>query len=232
MPQTRGRTMKRSSRRRSKNPSPYERAFKGPLIRVRRYRKPLALQTHNFCERSTVEDNLLCDGSVGLFRHFQLNEMAQSGEYINIFEEYKINKVVATFRYKANSTVAVGNNVNQVNEINPVLYFKVDHNSDSTSVSLENLKKSMKTREFQFTNDKPEFSVVLKPSVLVEADKVEGAIGTHYMPKWGQWLPVEEGAVGHYGLQAYCVAGSGGGLSQPGSLKVTYKIYFSCKNNN
>ena len=79
---------------------------------------------------------------------------------------------------------------------------------------------------------KPEFNVVLKPAVLVEADKVEGAIGTHYYPKWGQWLPVEEGAIGHFGLQAYCVAGSGGGTSQPGSLKVTYKIYFSMKNNN
>lgn len=195
-------------------------------------RKPLALQTHNFVERSTVEDNLLCDGSVGLFRHFQINEMAQSGEYINIFEEYKINKVVATFRYKANSTVAVGTSTNQVNEINPVLYFKVDHNSDSTAVSLENLKKSMQTKEHQFTNDKPEFSIAFKPAVLVEGSTIEGAIGTHYYPKWGQWLPVEEGAVGHFGLQAYCVAGSGGGTSQPGSLKVTYKIYFSMKSNN
>lgn len=193
---------------------------------------PLALQTHNFCERSTIEDNLLCDGSAGLFRHFQLNEMQQSGEYIQLFEEYRINKVVATFRYKANSTVAVGNSLYQVNEINPVLYFKVDHNSDSTTVSLADMKESMKTREHQFTNDKPEFSVVLKPAVLVEASTVEGAIGTHYYPQWKKWLPVEEGAIGHYGLQAYCVAGSGGGTSQPGSLKVTYKIYFSCKNNN
>ena len=199
--------------------------------RMRR-RIPLALKVHNFCERSTIEDNLLCNGSVGLFRHFQINEIAQSGEYINIFEEFRINKVVATFRYKANSTVAVGNNANQVNEINPVLYFKVDHNSDSTSVTLEDMKKSMKTREHQFTNDKPEFNVVLRPAVLVEASTVEGAIGTHYYPRWKKWLPVEEGAIGHFGLQAYAVAGSGGGLSQPGSLKVTYKIYFSMKNNN
>ena len=198
----------------------------------KRKRVPLALKTHNFCERSTIEDNLLCDGSVGLFKHFQLNEIAQSGEYINIFEEFRINKVVATFRYKANSTVAVGNNVNQVNEINPVLYFKVDHNSDSTAVSLADLKKSMKTREHQFTNDKPEFSIVLRPAVLVEASTVEGAIGTHYYPRWKKWLPVEEGAIGHFGLQAYAVAGSGGGVSQPGSLKVTYKIYFSMKSNN
>lgn len=198
----------------------------------KRIRIPLALQTHNFVERSTIEDNLLCDGSAGLFKHFQLNEMAQSGEYINIFEEYKINKVVATFRYKGNSSTAVAQSAYQVNEINPILYFKVDHNSDSTSVSLGDMKKSMKTKEHQFTNDKPEFSIVLKPAVLVEASQVEGAIGTHYYPRWGQWLPVEEGAVGHFGLQAYAVAGSGGGTSNPGSIKVTYKIYFSCKNNN
>lgn len=202
------------------------------MKRMRPRKQPLALQTHNFVERSTIEDNLLCDGSAGLFKHFQLNEMAQSGEYINIFEEYRINKVVATFRYKANSTVAVGQSANQVNEINPVLYFKVDHNSDSTTVSLADLKKSMKTREFQFTNDKPEFNVVLRPAVLVEGSTVEGAIGTHYYPQWKKWLPVEEGAIGHFGLQAYAVAGSGGGISQPGSLKVTYKIYFSMKSNN
>lgn len=199
-------------------------------LRYRSKQKSLALATHNFCERSTIEDNLVINSTTPLLKEWSLNEIAQSGDYISLFDEYKVNKVVVTFRYKGNSSTALANSTLQVNEINPVLYFQVDHN-DGITKTLDELKKSSKTREHQFTNDKPNFDIVVKPAVLVNVNNIEGAIGTHYRPKWGVWLPSEEGAIGHYGLKAYCVAGSGGGSSSPGSIKVTYKIYFSTKCN-
>lgn len=199
-------------------------------VRYRGKQKPLALATHNFCERSTIEDNMVIGSSTPLLKEWSLNEIAQSGEYINLFDEYKINKVVVTFRYKGASSIAIAQSGNAVNEMNPVLYFQVDHN-DGITKTLDELKKSSKTKEFQFTNDKPNFDVVVKPSVLVNVNNIEGAIGTHYRPKWGVWLPSEENSIGHYGLKAYARCGSGGGTSSPGSISVTYKIYFSTKCN-
>lgn len=236
MSQTRGRTMKRTRSKRSKNPSPYERAFRGPTIRTRRrtYKKPLALKTYNFVERSSISSALVIKSeasAVGMIKEFSLNEIAQNGNYIALFEEYKIDKVVASFRYKSTGQYAyeTGSAIN-INEINPVLYFKVDHNDENLE-TLAELKKSAKCREFQFTNSKPNFDVVLKPACLIDVNNIHGALGIAHRPKWGVWLPTDENAVSHFGLKAYCVASSSG-AHIPGSLEVTYKIYFSMKNND
>lgn len=118
-----------------------------------------------------------------------------------------------------------------MNEINPVLYFKIDHN-DADTDSLVTLKQSMNTKEHQFTNDKPNFSISLKPAVLIEDENIKGATGTNYRPKWGMWLDSVETAIEHYGLKAYCVAAVGGVEGGAGQLEVTYKTYFTMKNND
>ena len=199
----------------------------------RRNKKPLALKTHTFCERSTITTNLQIGpeaSAVGMIKEFSLNEIAQSGSYVDLFEEYQINKVVVNFRYKSTGQYGyeTGAALN-MNEINPVLYFKVDHN-DEVLEPLATLKQSTKCREFQFTNAKPNFDIVLKPACLMDVSNIHGALGIAHRPKWKQWLPMEEGSVSHFGLKAYCVAAASG-AHVPGSLEVTYKIYFSAKNN-
>lgn len=200
-----------------------------------RYKKPLALKVHNFVERSgssLININTEAN-AVGLFKHFELQDIQQSSAYKTLFELYKIDKVVVEFRYKSiggqGRTVDVAGSL-PVNEINPVLYFKVDHNDDDED-TLVNLKQSMKTREHQFTNDKPNFTIQLKPAVLIEDENIKGATGVKHRPKWGMWLDTDESAIEHYGLKAYCVASTGGSGTDAGQLEVTYKTYFSMKNN-
>lgn len=192
---------------------------------------PLALQAHNFVERSSITTMLdvkLAPATAdGLIKEFSLNEIPQHGNYIDLFEEYKIDKVVATFRYKSTGVVATEPPY-LANEINPVLYFKVDHNDENLE-SLSQLKESAKCREHQFTNSNPNFDVVLKPACLIDVNNIHGAIGVAHRPRWGVWLPTEENAISFFGLKAYVVGPSG---SQNGQVEVTYKIYFSMKNND
>ena len=164
----------------------------------------------------------------GLFKEFNLAEANQSTQYATLFEYYKINKIVVSFRYKATATPTTINTTAApyVNEVNPLLYFKVDHN-DITQDTLATMKKSMKTREHQFTNDKPNFDITLKPAL--QAESYKSSIATTYTPKWGQWLSTGDLLVPHYGLKAYAVGPSG--LASNGTIKVSYKIYFSVKNN-
>ena len=202
----------------------------------RRIRRPLALQQHEFVERTQPETLIVANESaaVGLFRNFTLSQCLQVGHYAAIFEYYKINKVVVSFRYKGAQTPAyttidgTGTQNNEIlNEINPVLYFKVDHN-DINADSLSTMKESMKTREHQFTNNKPNFDITLKPAILAEAYKT--ALSTAYRPKWGQWLSMDDDTVPHYGLKVYAVAGSGNNPNM-GKIEVQTKIYFSAKSN-
>ena len=219
----RSRTRRRTSRRRSRTRS------YGVRVRARRRRTPLALKQHSFCERAQNEQTLVVNteaSAVGLFETFSLSKMRQQADYCNIFEFYRIDKVVATFRYK-NINNATENTGRAINEINPLLYFKVDHN-DITNDTLQTLKDSMKTKTKMFTNDKPEFSIQIKPAVQDELFR--STLTTAYTPKWGQWIPTTDPTVLHYGMKAYATAFSGGSWSA-GSMSVSFKYYVSFKNN-
>lgn len=204
-------------------------------------KKPLALKEHQFVERT--EPFLIRvapeASAQGLFRSFTLDECLQVAHYKAIFEYYRIDKVVVTFRYKGASTPAYTSvpvtsggaqaayNQEIINEINPVLYFKVDHN-DATADSLNTMKESMRTKEHQFTNTSPSFSVVLKPAILAEAYKTP--LSTAYHPKYGQWISMDDSNVPHYGLKAYAVAGLNNSPTM-GDMEVQTKVYFSAKCN-
>lgn len=220
-------------RRRSKLRKVYKGGGKKSKPRIR---KPLALMTHNFVERTNSTQIVVAQESaaVGLFKDFSLSQCLNALEYTTLFEYYKINKAVVEFRYKGPSTPAyttingTGTQNNEiVNEVNPVLYFKVDHN-DINADSLTKMKESMRTHEHQFTNNKPNFTITLKPAVQVEAYK--SAIASTYMPKWGQWLSTADNSVPHYGLKCYAVAGLGSSANM-GAIEVQTKIYFSAKCN-
>lgn len=195
--------------------------------------KPIALKPHTFVERLPNDvislDN---EGSgTGLFKSFALNQIPQVASYINLFEYYTINKIVVEFRYKGAQTpqniASSTAGFNRSNEVNPILYFKVDHN-DITADNIATMKQSMKTKEIQLTNDKPNFTIQLKPAVQAEAYK--SSVATTYIPKWGQLLSVNDSTVPHYGLKCYGVAFKSSD-TDPGKIEVSYKMYFTMKNN-
>lgn len=210
-------------------------------FRTKRRKTPLALQPHSFVERTAPSVLVVANESSasGLFQPFTLDQCLQASSYKDLFEYYRIDKVVVEFRYKgaqtpAYTTVPATSSGSQAsyameinNEINPVLYFKVDHN-DVSAQSLNDMKESMKTREVQLTNSKPNFTIQLKPALQMEAYK--SSITTTYIPKWGQWLSTADGSVPHYGLKVYAVAGMANNANM-GKIEVQYKIYFTCKNN-
>lgn len=205
-----------------------------PKRRMMKRKTPLALKPHTFVERSSITTTLTVANeasAAGMIKEFSLNEIPQNGCYVDLFEEYRINKVVASFRYKSTGQYAyeTGSAVN-MNEINPVLYFKVDHNDENLE-TLPQLKESSRTRSFQFTNSKPNIDIVLKPACLIDVNNIHGALGVAHRPRWKVWLPTEEGSVSHFGLKAYCVAASSA-AHIPGQVEVSYKIYFQCKNND
>ena len=201
--------------------------------------KKLALKTHAFVERTLTEDFMNVKAAPvpadGLHKSWSLAELRQAPHYRNIFEQYKINKVVVTFRYKGLG-VAAGAGTVRPNEINPILYIKRDHNDDQNSTggneeTLTELKDSSKTFEVQLTNNKPNFSMTIKPALLMEDSVYEGATGVQHCPVWGKWIDVKEDNVNYYGLKAYAVGQGSSSSDSLGKIEVSYKVYFQMKNN-
>lgn len=242
MPRTSG---KRKTTK-SKRTTPYQAKMRRTLGRfMRRSRKKLALKTHNFVERTIAEDfikvvtnpneDITGVNAESLFKSWSFVGVRQSSYYANIFEYYKINKIVVTFRYKGVGTAASASSI-RPNEINPVLYIKRDYNDNQLDVdgnreSLEELKDSSKTFEVQLTNDKPSFTMSLKPSILTDDSIYDGSLGTNKMPVWGKWLSTKERGINHYGLKAFAVAQGSSSGDTLGKIEVSYKVYFSCKSN-
>ncbi|AJP36451.1 putative capsid protein [Avon-Heathcote Estuary associated circular virus 21] len=224
--------MPKRGRSRTRKKRPWQRRSSSGSRRrypLRSRRRPLALKQHAFCERAENEQTIVINteaAATGLFETFTLSKMRQQASYAQIFEFYRIDKVVATFRYKNvnNATETTGR---AQNEVNPLLYFKVDHN-DNTSDSLSTMKDSMKTKTHMFTNNNPEFSIQLKPAI--QSEMYRTTLTAAYTPKWGQWIPCDDPTVPHYGMKAYCCAFKNADWN-PGSLQVSFKYYVSFKNN-
>ncbi len=226
----RGRSQSRQPSRRSRRSRSRSASMRIPRgMRVKK--APLALQKHSFCERVIEEENLPINGA-GLFKSFAFQDIYNSTSYQKLFEYYTLDKVICTLRYKAalNPELAIHNvsgssSTMTVNESNPVVWFKVDHN-DVSADTLDVMKSSMRTKEIQFTNDKPKIDIVLKPAILSESYK--SSIASTYVPKWGQKLTTLDPSVPHYGLKMYA---TGQAAQTYGGIVVSFKYYFTCKNN-
>lgn len=201
----------------------------------------LALKQHQFCERAlgdiiTIGNEAGAGAAPFWSKAFKFNDLPQCNAYSEIFEQYRIDKVVVTFRYKGIAAPAMlSGGPAHVNELNPLLYFKVDHNDIDTN-TLVTMKLSTKTKSHKFTNDKPEFSITLKPASqkLLVRQLQPTTLATN-VPTWRQWIDADGTAgpgsdVQHFGLKAYAV-GYADMNFKPGTLDVSYKYYISMKSN-
>lgn len=213
---------------------------------------PLSLQQHQFVERAAGEQITIGNEAGGVdtapfySKVFKFKDLKQCDAYSNIFEQYRLDKIVATFRYKGVSTpaqLASGNAY--VNEINPILYFKVDHNDVNTN-TLATMKVSSRTKTHVFTNSNSEFSITLKPAAQVlllrSLTQPGNVLNATNVPKWKQWIDAD-GLQGpgsdaeHFGLKCYaCAYKDTTAVAplpkiDPGSIDIEYKYYFSMKSN-
>ena len=199
-------------------------------------KKPLALQPHNFCERfeeniRLIKPTINTSGNLAITstKKFSFDMIPQHASYAELFDEYKINKVVATFRWSPSQYVAVNSTSAFSSNLSPLLFFKVDHNDDAAQ-SLTELKKSMKTHYKMLKYDEP-FTIQLKPAsqVLVDAN-----IGNTYTPKWDRWITTGVLDVNHLGLKLQVQVPTDVGAStnyDMGRIDVEYKMYFTMKCN-
>lgn len=204
--------------------------------RVNKIRKPLAIKPHNFCER--FEENIRLDNTIvntagnltnTISKKFSFDMIPQHPQYADLFDEYKINKVVATFRWSPSQYVVVNSSASYSSNLSPLLYFKVDHNDDSAD-SLVELKKSMKTHLKQLKYDEP-FTIQLKPAsqVLVDAN-----IGNTFTPKWNRYITTQVLDVNHLGLKLQVQVPVDVGVSSNydmGRIDIEYKMYFTMRCN-
>lgn len=204
--------------------------------RTSKIRKPLALKPHNFVERfeenirlTTPIINAAGNLATTSTKKFSFDMIPQHASYAELFDEYKIDKVVATFRWSPSQYVVVNSTAAYSSNLSPLLFFKVDHNDD-VAQPLADLKKSMKTHYKMLKYDEP-FTIQLKPAsqVLVDAN-----IGNTFTPKWDRYITTQVLDVNHLGLKLQVQVPVDVGVStnyDMGKIEIEYKMYFTMKCN-
>lgn len=204
--------------------------------RAARYKKPLALKTHNFVESLGAIDIAVQPVTAGGNTYaYAISELPEWSHYKQIFKLYRINKIVVTFKKDIAGANVYNDNLDSKNQPyalqNVELSYLREYTDVSSASNLADFKKNSKVSQVVLTNSRPTHSITLTPAVqklTTYQDDVETTI-TKAQPVFKQWLDTSYDDLIHRGLQVFC---TGQNLSSRGSIRMDAKVYFSCRNQD
>lgn len=161
------------------------------------------------------------DGRLYGALEFKLSSVAQYGDFTNLFDQYRIDKVLVTF-YPLWTGKDVPNNA--TNAIVPIMCTATDLDDAGVPASLDYLNAKPEVQYHR--TDKP-FSVWIKPHVDTEIYR--SAVTTGYGNAKNVWIDSLSSDIPHYGLK-YAILGDGGfgiGSNGLGIMQIVVKYYVS-----
>lgn len=135
---------------------------------------------------------------------FKLNDIPAYGEFTALFDQYKITKIDVFFKLHTNPflwTATNGSNVNNGAAISfPTIFLCNDHDDDSGTPTLAELKERQKTRRFVLRPNSI-LKWTVRPSILNQLYRT--ATTTGYSPQWNKYIDCSAADVPHYGMKFF-----------------------------
>lgn len=177
--------------------------------KIPRFGSPVTLIRHRYITTITADSTIATYGSF----QFTLGDLPNSTEFTNLYDEYKIQKVVLTF--------IPGRNINtfSTNQLFGQIAYVVDHDDAAVPTSSSTL--------FQYPSCKiksvrSQFSVTINPKL---ASSVYNGLTDAYSAR-SQYVDCAYADVPHYGFKYYM---SPSGVSSTISYDIYARYYVSFK---
>lgn len=192
-----------------------------------------ALNTHKFSRYAATSayPNMSVAGLESSTSHvFALQDIVNADEFGNLFDQYRINKVIVTYQLlnnpnAANALNTLGNNPSGTNWY-PTCWSIVDYD-DSASSNIEEMKQRIGVKRQVMKPDKI-IKFVVRPKVQVQVYKT--ALTTGYAPK-SMFIDMSTRDVSHYGLKTVIdTNGLDPNDTYPFIIRQTRQYFFTCKN--
>lgn len=190
---------------------------------IKLYNVPKNKQVHYHIRRITtgIESNFSVNtsGGEGEFLRgasFKLSDLQAYSELYNIYDQYKITKVVLDFQWTITATEGSGPNASYAPQLN---YIRDYTDADTPTSGL--FRESSRVKRQRLTANNP-FRVALTPAIASSA--YQTAVTSGYLPKWKARISMEDFAVPHYGLKYQIICPQ----TNVGFIQVTAKYYVSC----
>jgi len=201
----------------------------GRRPKIRRSKKA-SLNTHRFSRWTAATDYAVSTGTterdVGM--HFTFDEMINYNEFTNLFDRYRIDRVILKFQLLANpDSDHIINNTAAANSLNfyPKLWWIKDYD-DGNADTIASLKERVGVK-CRVLRPNSMISIAVKPSILSLTYRT--ALASGYAPRWNQWIDAVNTDVPHYGLK-FCIDTNGYTNATYGfTMRLEKKIYFTMK---
>jgi hypothetical protein len=161
---------------------------------------------------------------------FALQDIVNASEFGNLFDQYKINKVIVTYQLLNNPSAAnalntLGNNPSGTNWY-PIVWSIEDYD-DSATNNVEEMKQRIGVKRQVMRPDKI-IKFTVRPKVQVQVYKT--ALSTGYAPK-SMYVDMSTQDIQHYGLKTVIdTNGLDPNDSYPFVIRQTRQYFFTCKN--
>lgn len=165
--------------------------------------------------------------SAGLAKAFALNNVVNVSDFQNLFDQYKIIKVVCYFKLQTNpDAVAPLNSTTGVTAANfyPKLWY-IQNDDDLTALNLDQIKQRQGVK-CQVLEPNKMISFVIKPRILIQT--YSSSISTGYAPKYGMLIDMANPGVPHYGMKCVFEADYTP-VTNAFRMRVDYKYVFACR---
>lgn len=183
------------------------------------------LAVHHFKRAYAGGINITATSAVTQFNAytFNLGQVVNPGDFSNLYDQFRINKLVMKFRL-INDPAGANAIYNQGARV-PRLFWYLDYDDATTPANLNEMRERAKCKMKPLSAYKP---VVIKwtPSVLVSG--YESAVNTMYLPKFKQWIDMADIATQHFGIKF--AIDQFDDILTPFSVEIETWFYFSCKN--
>lgn len=234
---------RRVNRRRRKKLSKARRKFMLSLY------KPVAQQLHRFVRRKVTSYDLNSDlfyadsGSWAYNNYsFAATDTPNFSEFSALFEQFRIDKIVAKIYFNNNVTsgqtdIATSANTN-VNQINCFWIRSTDTSRDNLgSGELDAMQNSgLKQTVLARSSGKP-ITIAITPNILNAS--YETASATAYTPAYKKWISMTDSGTVHYGLSIAFQRIDEGNMelatnanADDGVIKIVWSYYYTMKGVN
>lgn len=154
--------------------------------------------------------------------------MVNYSEFSNLFDQYKLTKVVVTLRLVNNPDASAAINLTSATNANwyPNIWSIVDYD-DSADENIDQLKERIGVRNQVLLPNKY-LRFVVRPKLLVQTYRTVSSTG--YAPK-SMFVDMAGTNIPHYGLKTVVDLGTGAAMgTYPFLIQQERKYFFTCKN--
>lgn len=196
------------------------------ITKARRTSIPRSMNSNHMSVMLRTLDTVITNSNIAEQRityRFQLSACLNYVAYQTMWEQYRINKVVITWKpIRVQSVVGQVEDVTPASTTNIPSYVVAIDNDDVATEDYTDTKTRYGSRERLVTTPG---KVVMKPACLSEIYLAGAA--TAYSPQYGKWLDCRYATVPHYGVRLAMEPAEPAGNY---ALECKTKIYVSFKN--